>query len=169
MFQNYVWILANPILDFVGRNPRYSRGDLMFLTLDLLPSENMQIYNRAKAKAIPECLLSPLFFGASHHSRWMALLLLGSLSLCLRWWGTGASSSCYEGQCPHVGVSVQPYSGGKEGKQKAGSGNCHPGWTIFICWSEHPISGSWHSCDLPQAALIQKKNGIWGFLSLKCS
>lgn len=86
MFQNYVWILANPILDFVGRNPRYSRGDLMFLTLDLLPSENMQIYNRGKPKPFPSVC-------SAHSFSELLTTPVGWLSCCLAplacVWGDG--------------------------------------------------------------------------------
>lgn len=82
-----------------------------------------------------------------------------------------ASSPHYVAQWHHMRVSVT--HGVEEEKRsrelEVGTAAIVPRWTVLICQSEHSIPGSWHSCDLPQAALIQKKNGVLRFLSLKFS
>lgn len=158
---------------FCGKEPRSSSGNLMFLTLDLLPSETMQIYNRGKPHPFLS-VCSVLCFRASLPSCWMAQLLLGSHGLCpvvLRQWGTSGNSPRYVAQCLPVRVSVSHTVEGEKGNRKleVGTVTIVPWWTVLICQSEHSIPGSWHSYDLPQAALIQKKNVIWRFLSLKFS
>lgn len=102
----------------------------------------------------------------------MAQLFLGSLTLCpavLKQWRVSASSPGYVAQCLHLRISVIHTAEEEKGRRKleGGTATVVPRRTVLIRRSKHSIPGSWHSYDLPQAALIQKKNGIWRFCPWK--
>lgn len=160
-FCNCIWVLANPILNFVERNHRSSRGDLTFLTLDLLPSEILQIYKRGKPQSLPTVCSAHSFLELlAPPVGWLSCCL--APSVVLRQWGISSSSPHYVAQCLHVRVSVSHTAEDEKGSRKleVGTASIVPRWTVLICQSKPSIPGSWHSYDLPQAALMQKKNGI---------
>lgn len=111
----------------------------MFLTLDLLPSEIMQIYNRAKpqsfltvcsAHSFSELLAPPV--------EWLSCCL-APYPVVLRQRGMGASSPRYVAQCLHLRVSVTRTAEEEKGSRKleVGTATIVPRWTVPICRSEH--------------------------------
>lgn len=86
-FRNCVWVLANPILNLVGKNSRFSRGDLMFLTLDLLPSETEQIYSRGKPQSFPTVCSSHSFLELLAPPVGWLSCCLAPLACVLLYWG----------------------------------------------------------------------------------
>lgn len=89
IFQNWVRVLANCILNFVQKSPGFSRGDLMFLTLGLLPSEIVQIYNRGKPQSFPIVCSSHSFLELLTPPVGWLSWCLAPLACVLLYWGNG--------------------------------------------------------------------------------